>query len=102
VSLSGAEASIAFAAVQPETRQAIEAALPTLKNMLAEHGLSLTQGSVSDQAPQRDGDRTANGNGARSGSSSTGRSDDTGASITTAATSTTRRVTRAGGVDLYA
>lgn len=48
LSLSGESARIAFSAVQPETRQAIEQSLPILKDLLAERGLTLGQASVSD------------------------------------------------------
>jgi flagellar hook-length control protein FliK len=46
LSLSGESASIAFSATQPETRTAIEQSLPTLRTMLADHGLQLSQASV--------------------------------------------------------
>ncbi|HEU4621579.1 MAG TPA: flagellar hook-length control protein FliK [Burkholderiaceae bacterium] len=103
LSLSGAEASIAFAAVQPETRQAIEAAMPMLESMLAEHGLSLTQGSVSDQAPRRDGERafaerSSNAGGERGGASGESRTD----AVTSAGGGATRRAVNGAGVDLYA
>jgi flagellar hook-length control protein FliK len=48
ISLNGESASIAFSAVQPDTRQAIEQSLPVLKDMLAEHGLLLSNASVGD------------------------------------------------------
>lgn len=48
ISLNGEVASIAFSATQPDTRQAIEQSLPVLKEMLAEHGLLLSDASVSD------------------------------------------------------
>ncbi len=48
LSMSGESTRIAFSAVQPETRQAIEQSLPILKEMLAERGLTLGETSVSD------------------------------------------------------
>jgi len=48
LSLSGETARVAFSAAQPETRQAIEQTLPILEDMLAEHGLLLSDSSVSD------------------------------------------------------
>ncbi len=46
LSLSGDQASVAFAAVMPETRNAIEQSLPLLRSMLAEQGLNLADASV--------------------------------------------------------
>ena len=48
LSLNGESTRIAFSAVQPETRQAIEQSLPILKDLLAERGLTLGEASVSD------------------------------------------------------
>jgi len=48
LSVSGEATRIAFSAVQPETRQAIEQSLPILKELLAERGLTLGETSVSD------------------------------------------------------
>lgn len=48
LSLNGESARIAFSAAQPETRHAIEQTLPVLKDLLANHGLTLSDTSVSD------------------------------------------------------
>jgi flagellar hook-length control protein FliK len=48
LTLSGESTRVAFSAVQPETRQAIEQSLPILKDLLAERGLTLGDTSVSD------------------------------------------------------
>lgn len=48
LSLNGESARIAFSAAQPETRHAIEQTLPVLKDLLANHGLTLSGTSVSD------------------------------------------------------
>jgi flagellar hook-length control protein FliK len=53
LSLNGTEATVAFAAAAPETRAAIEAALPVLKDMMLESGLNLAQTTVSDQTAQQ-------------------------------------------------
>ncbi len=53
LSLNGESARIAFSAVHPETRQAIEQSLPILKDMLAERGLTLGETSVSDGQADR-------------------------------------------------
>ncbi|RIK90373.1 MAG: hypothetical protein DCC72_11860, partial [Burkholderiales bacterium] len=47
LTLSGESTRVAFSAVQPETRQAIEQSLPILKDLLAERGLTLGDTSVS-------------------------------------------------------
>jgi flagellar hook-length control protein FliK len=85
LSLNGESARIAFAATQPETRQAIERSLPLLADMLASQGLLLADASVSDQgagdgrqasdAPQGNqapGPEGRAGTTAQDGSSSTG------------------------------
>jgi flagellar hook-length control protein FliK len=58
LSLNGEAARIAFSAAQPETRHAIEQTLPVLKDLLANHGLMLSDTSVSDG---RAGQGTAGG-----------------------------------------
>lgn len=50
---------ITFNAQHPATREAIEAALPRLREMLNEQGLSLDNASVADQGPNPDSDRGA-------------------------------------------
>ena len=50
VSLSGELASVAFSALQPDTRLAIEQSLPLLGEMLAERGLRLDQTQVDSGA----------------------------------------------------
>lgn len=50
VSLSGELASVAFSAVQPDTRLAIEQSLPVLGEMLAERGLRLDHSQVDSGA----------------------------------------------------
>ncbi len=46
LTLSGETMEIAFAAAQPETRQAIEQSLPLLRSMLSEQGLNLSHATV--------------------------------------------------------
>lgn len=76
LSMSGETMEIAFSAAQPETRQAIEQSLPTLRAMLSEQGLTLSQASVGQGAFNQSGDRrdasnppatTAQAQGAASG-----------------------------------
>ena len=54
LAVSDDKASIAFTSAQPEVRQALEAAMPRLRDMLGETGLSLGDATVSAGTP---GDR---------------------------------------------
>ncbi len=47
ITLRDADASVVFNAAQPETRQALEAALPRLRELFASQGMQLTETSVS-------------------------------------------------------
>lgn len=51
--VSNGQADASFYAAQPEVRQALEAALPRLREMMAESGISLGQASVSADNPQQ-------------------------------------------------
>lgn len=62
--LNGDQANVSFAAVQPQTREAIQQALPALATSFAAQGLSLGQTSVGRENLQQGG---GNGNGAGSG-----------------------------------
>jgi flagellar hook-length control protein FliK len=106
IELNGQTANVDFAAAALETRQAIEASLPRLSEALAEAGLSLSGGGVSDQ-PQQEAWTQAQGQS----DSGTGRS--RGASIsgpgglnaqTPGGADSPARLPRgqAGGLDLYA
>jgi len=54
--MSGDQAAVSFVAVQPQTREAIQQALPVLASSLASQGLSLGQTSVGrDHLPQQGG-----------------------------------------------
>ncbi len=46
LSMSGESLSVAFSAAHPETTRAIEQSLATLRTMLSEHGITLSQASV--------------------------------------------------------
>lgn len=75
LNVSNAQATANFIAAQPEVRQALEAAMPRLREMLGDAGIQLGQSSVSAGTPQQHG-----GFGdQRQGSGSTGRVDDAGA-----------------------
>ena len=63
--MSGDQAAVSFAAVQPQTREAIQQALPVLASSLASQGLSLGQTSVGrDHLPQQGNQNGAGGNSA--------------------------------------
>lgn len=57
--LKGDQLSATFSSVQPEVRQAIEDALPRLKEMLASSGINLGQANVGAQTPQQQQDQAA-------------------------------------------
>jgi flagellar hook-length control protein FliK len=59
LSVNSDQASAAFVSQNPEVRQALEAALPRLKEMMAESGINLGNATVSDQGArqQRDFER---------------------------------------------
>jgi flagellar hook-length control protein FliK len=57
LSVNSDQASAAFVSQNPEVRQALEAALPRLKEMMAESGINLGNATVSDQeSRQQQGD----------------------------------------------
>ncbi|GIZ52681.1 flagellar hook-length control protein FliK [Noviherbaspirillum aridicola] len=101
LSVSNSQASATFTAAQPEVRQALEAALPKLRDMLGEAGIQLGQASVNSGAPNQQGgtDQSGargNGNGGTGRGGGTG--GDSGQRVST--------VVRAGGgnglVDTFA
>lgn len=106
ISLDGTAAQIDFAAAAQETRQAIEASLSSLSTALNDVGLSLSGGGVSSQTPQQTLAQGGNpGQDGRSGRQADGRvrgdeaePGDTGAMRQVSAP----RVSRLGGLDLYA
>lgn len=53
LSVSNSQASATFTAAQPEVRQALEAALPKLRDMLGESGIQLGQATVNSGDPQQ-------------------------------------------------
>jgi flagellar hook-length control protein FliK len=56
LSVNSDQASAAFVSQNPEVRQALEAALPRLKEMMAESGINLGNATVSDQGSGQQGD----------------------------------------------
>lgn len=65
--LNGDQANVSFAAVQPQTRDAIQQALPTLASSFSAQGLSLGQTSVGSENPQQGGNGSGNGGGSAPG-----------------------------------
>lgn len=58
------QADAAFMSAQPEVRQALEAALPRLRDMMSEAGIAFGNATVSDGKAQQDsGQRDGTGNG---------------------------------------
>ncbi len=54
--ISDAQAYASFSSAQPEVRQAIESALPKLREMLGESGLQLAQADINSGNPQQQDD----------------------------------------------
>ncbi|MEO6928037.1 MAG: flagellar hook-length control protein FliK, partial [Casimicrobiaceae bacterium] len=50
-----AQVTVTMVAADPQTRAALELALPQLRDLLANQGLALTNASVNDQAPRNSG-----------------------------------------------
>jgi len=55
LNVSNSQANATFIAAQPEVRQALEAAMPKLRDMLGEAGIQLEQSSVSSGTPNQQG-----------------------------------------------
>ena len=56
LNVSNAQADATFSAAQPEVRQALEAAMPKLRDMLSEAGIQLNQANVNSGAANQNGD----------------------------------------------
>lgn len=103
LSVNKDQATAAFTSAAPEVRQALEAALPRLREMMGEAGIALGNATVSAGADQNPGQRAAANDGnARRGAS--GRSDNGGDGAAAAAGATTTRTVRVpnGAVDTFA
>jgi flagellar hook-length control protein FliK len=73
IQMSGDQAAVSFAAVQPQTREAIQQALPALASSFAAQGLSLGQTSVGrDNQPQQSRADGSSGNNANRGTDAIG------------------------------
>jgi len=66
ISINGDQSSATFVSASPAAREALEQALPRLREMLAEAGITLGQASVNAESAQRDRDESpADGRGGR-------------------------------------
>lgn len=65
IGLDGNQVSVTFTAAQPETRAAIENALPQLREMFADNGLALGNASVSAESSQQQSARAESSGAAR-------------------------------------
>ncbi len=63
LSLQEDKASVAFNVQTPQAREALESALPRLREMLAESGIQLNDASVSDHSAQHHGESQHSGEG---------------------------------------
>lgn len=92
ITMNGDQASVQFGAAHVDTRNAIENALPRLREMFASQGLSLSDANVSREPPRQQPNQTA-----QSGSSSSGSfAADDGSTVVSAAQ------VRLGLLDAYA
>ena len=98
LNVSNGQADASFFATQPEVRQALEAALPKLREMLGDAGISLGQANVSSGSPHPQNSSDQRDNGSRRSA----QSDASGLPGTPAVTA--RRITSAGDsmVDTFA
>ncbi len=97
LSVSSTQANASFYAAQPEVRHALEAALPKLREMLADAGIQLGQANVSAGTPQRQ-DSYATHPSAILGTNTL----DDVAHGTTPAVERTTRIVREGLIDTFA
>ena len=98
LSVSDSQATANFFSTQPEVRQALEAAMPRLRDMLESAGIELGQASVSDGGAQQSGmgDGSGTGGGGHAGSGSQGGAD------TVLAASGALEIVREGLVNTFA
>jgi flagellar hook-length control protein FliK len=69
IDLSGTEASVAFTVAHADTREALQDALPRLRELLEANGIQLADASVSGQGNARD-DARGHGEGRAAGAAS--------------------------------
>jgi flagellar hook-length control protein FliK len=59
ISVRNGDASVWFGAAQPDTRAALEQALPQLRQMFASHGMTLADSGVSREPPRNQSKATS-------------------------------------------
>ncbi|MFZ6846374.1 flagellar hook-length control protein FliK [Undibacterium sp. RuTC16W] len=99
LSVSNDQASATFSSAQPEVREALEAALPRLKQMMNDAGVQLSGFSVNSQASQQNNQQPESRSGL-SASRQTNGNNETDTSATT--TIVKRNTAKIGGVDTFA
>ncbi len=102
LNVSNDQASASFTAAQPEVRQALEAALPRLREMMSDAGVTLGSATVGTNMPDQ---RQAQGEQARSGQgggNGGGFGRDGGGDSVERAPRAVARNTPAGAVDTFA
>ncbi|RJF98658.1 flagellar hook-length control protein FliK [Noviherbaspirillum saxi] len=67
LSVNNSQANATFIAAQPEVRQALEAAMPKLRDMLGEAGIQLGQATVNSGSPNQQGAQDQHGSQSRRG-----------------------------------
>lgn len=105
LSISDGQASAAFVSLQPEVRQAIQDAVPRLKEMLAEAGLQLQQASVDSGDAGRQSAARAQGEDDTRGTRNAGSAtevDDAAMAAEAASLRTARSIAASRLVDLFA
>lgn len=79
LNVSNSQANATFIAAQPEVRQALEAALPKLRDMLGEAGIQLGQASINSGTPNQQGGFEAQDSHAGRGHGASGNRESAGA-----------------------
>ena len=104
LSVNNDQATVTFSSAQPEVRQALENAMPRLREMMGESGISLGNATVNagmpDQRQAQGGSEQPRGNGAQAG-----RFDNNGSASEAAARNDARPASRSGAlgaVDTFA
>lgn len=70
--IDGSKVRAEFNAAQPDTRQALEASLPRLREMLGEQGLQLAHADVGQRHAQQNGDARADADASRTDANNAG------------------------------
>ena len=97
LSVSSTQANASFYAAQPEVREALEAAMPKLREMLGDAGIQLGQANVSAGTPQQQGSY-----GEQQASSRSHNQTSDSALASTATDTNRTRITKEGLIDTFA